>query len=129
MFQICIDPYWGASLSNIALNLRKSHINHVVFLPATFASSSLRKKKHLSFITFSRFTHLSATIITSQCIALSAIAARQKSFTSPTAAYEQHFRHTHCLFLLFLRTSNIKNCPKVILNVLILYRHLLRHFP
>jgi len=101
MFQIFIDPYWGAFLSNIALNVRKSHLDYVKFLHATFASLSLRKRKHFSFVTFSRFTHLSATIITSQCIALPAIAARQKFFTGPTAAYEQHFRHTHCLFLLF----------------------------
>jgi len=45
MFQICIDIYWGTSLSNIALNVRKSHINHVKFLHATFASLSLRKKE------------------------------------------------------------------------------------
>ena len=54
MFWTYIDPYWGSSLSKLALNVRKSHVRLVKFLHATFASLSSRKKKHFSSNTFSR---------------------------------------------------------------------------
>ena len=66
MLETYIGPYWGSPLSNLTLNVRKSYINQVKYLHATFVSLSSRKKKHFSFDTFSRQTHLFPTKITSQ---------------------------------------------------------------
>ena len=72
--------YYGSSLSILALNVRKSPIGQVKFLHSTSASLSSRKKKHFLFNTYSRKTHVLATINTSQSIARSAIAVRQNFF-------------------------------------------------
>ena len=115
----------SSTVSNLALNVRKSLINHVKFLPATFASLNSRKKKHFSFYTYPRSTHLFPTVIISQSTALSAIAARRKIFKSNRGMRITFLSNPFFFSSFFVTTSNIKDCPKVLLNVSNLYRPLL----
>jgi len=70
MFWCYIDPYWGSSLSKLALNVRIGHVRQVTFLRATFLS--YYQENRITFLPnrFSGQTQLLATIINFQSIAL-----------------------------------------------------------
>ena len=122
-------PLRGSFLSNLALNVRKSHINQAKFLQAIFASLSSRKRSifHLTYF-LDRRTHLRQKSLLN-LLHYQSLRLTSKIF-KPNRGTRTTFLSNPLIFCsVFLRTSNIENSPWVLLNVLNLYRSFLGVFP
>jgi len=104
-------PLRGSFLSNLALNVRKSHINQAKFLQAIFASLSSRKRSifHLTYF-LDRRTHLRQKSLLN-LLHYQSLRLTSKIF-KPNRGTRTTFLSNPLIFCsVFLRTSNIENCP------------------